>query len=173
MCGAWPPRPKDSPRKSASISITVAKTVITRIVWKEVDRNTLRFHAKVVTADNIGLDLHGHYQKIGRHGVTRWGFSLTYRGNCVRQYDMALKHRNPGGGKVKGPHQTQVFFFAGAAFCLQTQPANIRPRSKSKLAGFLSRSEYRDTRKLSIHHVPVVECFCANSTNLSLSPSKA
>ncbi len=83
----------------------IQKTVITKITWKQRNDNTLCFHAKVLTIDGLGLELHGHWQRVARHGVTRWGFSLTYKGNCVRQYDMALKHRNPGGGTIKGPHK--------------------------------------------------------------------
>jgi hypothetical protein len=84
---------------------TIPKTVATKIAWKGVNQDTLIFHAKVVTSDGLGLDLHGHWQRIGRHGLTRWGFALTYHGNCVRQYDMARKHHNPGSGWVKGQHK--------------------------------------------------------------------
>jgi hypothetical protein len=83
----------------------VTKTVVTRIAWKPSGRDVMLFEAKVVTSDSIGLDLHGHWQRSARHGETRWGFSLTFRGHCVRQYDMARKHHNPGAGWVRGPHK--------------------------------------------------------------------
>lgn len=84
---------------------TVAKTITTKLAWKQQNENTMRFHAKVVTVDGVGLDLRGTWQRIGRHGATRWGFSLLYNGHCVRQYDMARKHHNPGTGWVKGQHK--------------------------------------------------------------------
>jgi hypothetical protein len=81
------------------------KTVITRIAWKALNSNTMRFQAKVVTPEGRGLDLKGCWQRVGRHGDTRWGFSLSYHGNCIRSFDMARKHKNPGGKWVRGPHK--------------------------------------------------------------------
>lgn len=63
------------------------------------------FQAKVLTEDGTGLDLSGYWKKIGRHDRTRWGFALKYMGHCIRTYDMASKHKNPGGGWVRGPHK--------------------------------------------------------------------
>ena len=81
------------------------KTIVTKLRWKPENENTLCFQAKVVTSDGRGLDLHGHWQRIGRHSMTRWGFWLTYHGHCVRQFDMARKHKNAGAGWVRGNHK--------------------------------------------------------------------
>jgi hypothetical protein len=83
---------------------TVPKTVASRITWKSDGLGVFKFQAKVLTADGKGLDLVGYCYKKG--GERKWGFSLTYSGNCVRSYDMSKEHKNPaGGGRVKGPHK--------------------------------------------------------------------
>src|SRR5882762_4818931 len=81
------------------------KYLASRISWKQVGDFKFIFRAKVLTEDGVGLDLVGNWVKNGRHGRTTWGFNLTYFGNCVRTYDMAKIHKNPGGGKIRGPHK--------------------------------------------------------------------
>jgi hypothetical protein len=82
----------------------VPKTVVSRIAWKTDGFGVAKFQAKVLTPDGKGLDLVGYCNKqIGR---LKWGFALTYSGNCVRSYDMAKRHKNPGeAGRIKGPHK--------------------------------------------------------------------
>ena len=82
---------------------TTPKYVASRIVWAAYG-DGFRFRAKVLTEDGIGLDLIGYWGLVG--GERKWGFNLSYFGNCVRSYDMAKVHKNPGGGgKVYGPHK--------------------------------------------------------------------
>jgi hypothetical protein len=85
----------------------VPKKLASRISWQRGDgRNSLIFKATVLAPDGIALELTGHWQKNGRHNRTCWGFSLVYLGHCVRSFDMAKYHRNPGGnGKIRGPHK--------------------------------------------------------------------
>lgn len=82
------------------------KYVASRIVWKRGNgQDVFIFLATVLTEDGEGLDLSGYWQRVGRHNRTCWGFSLKYMGHCVRSYDMAKVHKNPGAGKVRGPHK--------------------------------------------------------------------
>jgi hypothetical protein len=82
------------------------KYVASRISWKQSGDVKFNFQAKVLTEDGTGLDLTGCWQKNSRHNRSKWGFTLTYFGNCIRSYDMAKYHRNPGGlGKIRGPHK--------------------------------------------------------------------
>jgi hypothetical protein len=85
---------------------TVPKYVVSSIKWKPGDGTGIFiFQAQVLTQDGRGLDLTGYWVKNGKYGKSNWGFSLHYFGNLVRSYDMAKKHKNPGGGKVHGPHK--------------------------------------------------------------------
>jgi hypothetical protein len=82
----------------------INKTVVSRINWKPEDDGVYHFQAQVLTPDGKGLQLIGYLHR--KHGMARWGFSLTYNGHCVRSYDMASEHKNPGGtGRIKGPHK--------------------------------------------------------------------
>ena len=74
------------------------KYVPSRISWKDKNPGggVLVFRAKAFTGDGEGLGLVGYWNNRARHGLTRWGFSLTYNKNVVRSYDMAKKHKNPG-----------------------------------------------------------------------------
>ncbi len=83
------------------------KHVASRIRWTPGNGNmVLIFRAHVLTVDGIALDLSGYWKQIGRHNSTRWGFSLKHMGHCIRTYDMAASHKNPGEhGRIKGPHK--------------------------------------------------------------------
>ena len=82
----------------------VPKKVVSRINWKPEAPGVFKFQAQVLTADGKGLHLVGYW--FNKSGVARWGFSLTFNGYCVRSYDMASEHKNPGmTGRVKGPHK--------------------------------------------------------------------
>ena len=118
----------------------VAKTVATKITWKRQNQSTLLFKAKVVTEDGVGLDLHGWWQKNGRHGETRWGFSLTYKGNCVRQYDMAWKHHNPGVGWVRGPHKHKYSSSRIPRFAYKPDPPISEADPNQSLLDFLAEA---------------------------------
>jgi hypothetical protein len=84
----------------------VPKRVISRISWQRANaKDVFIFRAKVLMPTGETLDLTGHWQKNGRHNRTRWGFNLAYLGHCIRSFDMAKYHRNPGGGTVHGPHK--------------------------------------------------------------------
>jgi hypothetical protein len=86
---------------------SVPKYVASRLAWKRGDgEDVFISQATVLTADGNGLDLSGYWQKNGRFNRARWGFSLKYMGHCVRSYDMALVHKNPGGGKSVGRTST-------------------------------------------------------------------
>jgi hypothetical protein len=83
------------------------KYVASKIRWRPGSgEGVLIFQAKVLTQDGTGLDLSGYWKKVGRHNRTRWGFSLKHLGHCIRTYDMADSHKNPGEtGRIKGPHK--------------------------------------------------------------------
>jgi hypothetical protein len=85
----------------------VPKYTVSRISWKRgPGMDVLIFQAQVLAEDGTGLELSGYWQKNGKHNRRTWGFSLKYMGHCVRSYDMAKYHRNPGeSGKIKGPHK--------------------------------------------------------------------
>jgi len=118
----------------------VAKTIVSRIVWKNVNANTVSFRTKVVTGDGLGLDLSGHYQRIGRHGETRWGFSLTFHGHCIRQYDMARKHHNPGIGWVRGPHKHKFSSSRIPRFAYKPAPPIAEVNPNQSLLDFLTEA---------------------------------
>jgi hypothetical protein len=83
---------------------SVPKTVASKINWKPDASGVFKFQAQVLTADGKGLHLIGYWSS--KNSVTKWGFSLTFNGYCVRSYDMASEHKNPGmAGRIKGPHK--------------------------------------------------------------------
>ncbi|MFY9904795.1 MAG: hypothetical protein WAK62_06590, partial [Terriglobales bacterium] len=100
------------------------KQVASRINWKRgPGEDVFIFRAKVLAPDGTGFDLTGHWKKNGRHGRTCWGFSLTYMGHCIRSFDMALYHRNPGGaGKVTGSHKHRFSSSKIARFAYKPDP---------------------------------------------------
>lgn len=116
------------------------KTVVTRITWKAVNPNTLHFQAKVVTDEGRGLDLNGVWQRIGRHGETRWGFSLNYHGNCVRSFDMAWKHKNPGGKWIRGPHKHKFSSSRIPRMAYKPDPAISIAEPNQSLLDFLAEA---------------------------------
>jgi hypothetical protein len=118
----------------------VAKTVVTRINWKAQNDNTLTFHAKVATLDGVGLDLRGVWQRVGRHGETRWGFFLLYKGHCVRQYDMAKKHHNPGIGWVRGQHKHRYSSSRIPRFAYKPDPPISDTELNQSLMDFLTEA---------------------------------
>lgn len=83
------------------------KYVPSRLSWKPGDANGVYvFQATALLQDGTGLDLSGYWKRIERLNRTRWGFALRYLGHCVRSYDMAESHKNPGEhGRIKGPHK--------------------------------------------------------------------
>ena len=84
----------------------IPKRVASKISWQRgLGPGVLIFRATVLAPDGTALELAGHWQQNGRHQRTVWGFTLSYLGHCVRSFDMALYHRNPGGGKITGPHK--------------------------------------------------------------------
>jgi hypothetical protein len=118
----------------------IDKTVITKIRWKAITQAVLIFDAKVISADGTGLDLHGHYTNNGRFGETRWGFSLTYRKHCVRQYDMAHKHHNHGTGWIRGPHKHKYSSSRIPRFAYKPNPPISDVEPNQSLLDFLAEA---------------------------------
>lgn len=84
----------------------VPKYVASRIAWKETNKNSYVFRAKVLTSTGKALDLFGYWKWNIKHNRAHWGFSLRHRGNLIRSFDRASYHRNAGvGGKVRGQHK--------------------------------------------------------------------
>jgi hypothetical protein len=127
------------------------KYTASRIAWKQTTPNKYVFRASVLTEDGQGLDLVGVWQRSDRHGRTRWGFHLSYRGCCVRTYDMAQYHKNPGGlGKVHGPHKHKFSSSRISRFAYKPDPPISEDNPNRALMDFLAeanielRGEYQD-----------------------------
>jgi hypothetical protein len=117
----------------------VPKSVVSRIGWKSAGGDVLKFRAKVLTADGLVLDLIGYWNI--KNGERRWGFSLSYFGNCVRSYDMSEVHRNPGGGgKVRGPHKHKFSSSKIPRFAYKPNPPISEGDPNSALLDFLAEA---------------------------------
>jgi hypothetical protein len=114
----------------------VPKTVASRIAWRPDGSGVFKFQAKVLTADGKGLDLVGYWYK--KNGEQRWGFALTYSGNCVRTYDMSKVHKNPsGGGKVRGPHKHKYSSSKIERYAYKPDPPISEDNANQALMDFL------------------------------------
>lgn len=129
---------------------TVPKYTASRIAWKPGPGNKYIFQCQVLTADGQGLELTGYWTKNGRHNRTTWGFSLHYKGHCVRAYDMCKYHKNPGGqGKVRGPHKHKFSSSKIERFAYKPDPPISEDDPNQSLIDFLReanielRSEYQ------------------------------
>jgi hypothetical protein len=120
----------------------IHKYVASKINWRRgPGTSVFIFRAKILAPDGTGLDLTGHWQKNGRHDRTCWGFSLTYRGHCVRSFDMALYHRNPGGGgKIKGPHKHRFSSSKIARLAYKPDPSISDTDPNQSLMDFLTEA---------------------------------
>jgi hypothetical protein len=117
------------------------KYVASRIRWRAgTGEGVFIFQAKVLTEDGTGLDLSGYYDKVGRHDRTRWGFSLKYMGHCVRTYDMAAKHKNPGEGWIKGPHKHKFSSSKIERYAYKPDPPISEADPNQALMDFLKES---------------------------------
>lgn len=126
------------------------KYTASRIAWKGIAADKLSFKAQVLTHDGRGLDLAGWYAKAGRGGKPIWGFSLYYRGHCIRSYDMSKYHKNPQkGGKARGPHKHRFSSSRIPRFAYKPDPAIRETNPNDALMDFLAeaniemRSEYQ------------------------------
>lgn len=118
----------------------VPKTLASRIEWKRGQgKDVLIFQAKVLTPDGLGLDLAGHWKKNGRHNRTYWGFNLTYLGYCIRSYDMAIYHRNPG-QKIRGPHKHKYSSSLIDRFAYKPDPPLSEDDANETLLDFLKEA---------------------------------
>lgn len=116
----------------------VRKTIASRIAWKANGPNVLFFQAKVLTPDGTALDLSGYWNKAPRHGHTRWGFTLSFYGHCVRSYDMAQSHKNPGeSGRIKGPHKHKYSSSRIPRYAYKPDPAICDDNPNKALLDFL------------------------------------
>jgi hypothetical protein len=120
----------------------VPKFVLSQLEWKIGEgKDIFIFRAKVLTSDGAGLDLTGYWQKNGRHNRTCWGFSLYYLGHCVRSYDMAKTHKNPGGGgRVRGPHKHKYSSSKIDRFAYKPDPALSETDANQGLLDFLAEA---------------------------------
>jgi len=118
----------------------VPKTVASRITWRPDAFGIFKFQAKVLTADGKGLDLVGYcYKKSG--GEQKWGFTLTYSGNCVRSYDMSKSHKNPGEtGRVKGPHKHKYSSSKIERYAYKPEPPISEDDPNQSLMDFLAEA---------------------------------
>ncbi len=114
----------------------VSKYVASRIAWKSDAQGALKFQAKVLTPDGKGLDLIGYWYK--KNNEPRWGFSLTFSGYCVRSYDMAKRHKNPGGGgTIKGPHKHKYSSSKIDRYAFKPEPQISESNPNQALMDFL------------------------------------
>jgi hypothetical protein len=112
-----------------------------RIRWRSGSGEAVYiFQAKVLTEDGTGLDLTGYWQKNGKHNCTRWGFSLRYMGHCVRSYDMATKHKNPGEGWIRGPHKHKFSSSKIERYAYKPDPPISETDANQALIDFLKES---------------------------------
>src|SRR5690242_2530460 len=114
----------------------VPKYVASRIEWNADGPRKFIFLAKVLTEDGTGLDLSGYWMINPEYNRRTWGFNLMYFGNCIRMYDMAKCHRNPGGGKVKGPHKHKFSSSKIARFAYKPDPPISEDDPNSALIDF-------------------------------------
>lgn len=117
------------------------KYTASRISWKHKNLYTHSFRASVLTEDGTGLELIGYIARNERHGRTTWGFTLTYRGHCVRSYDMAKYHKNPGGqGKVHGAHKHKYSSSKINRFAYKPEPPICEDNPNAALMDFLKEA---------------------------------
>ena len=120
------------------------KYVASQINWEPRTPDVFIFRAKVLTDDGIGLDLTGHWKRNGRFGRTLWGFDLRYRRRIVRGYDMAAKHKNPGGGgHIRGPHKHRFSSSKIDRFAYLPQPPISTADANQALLDFLKECNIR------------------------------
>lgn len=117
----------------------VPKRVVSQINWKAEAFGIFKFQAQVLTADGQGLDLVGYWYK--KDKTPKWGFSLSYNGHCVRSYDMAQAHKNPGmTGRVKGPHKHRYSSSKIERFAYKPDPAISENDANEALMEFLDEA---------------------------------
>ena len=83
------------------------KYVASTIMWEPENDASVKFRAQVLSRNEpYGFELVGYWQKRSKYNRATWGFSLTFHRHCIRSYDMAKQHKNPGEvGKIRGPHK--------------------------------------------------------------------
>jgi hypothetical protein len=120
----------------------IRKTVASRITWRQgTSPLVFIFQATVLAPDGTGLDLSGYWNKNLHHRRTRWGFSLSYCGHCVRSYDMAISHKNPGeAGRIKGPHKHKFSSSKIPRFAYKPDPAISDDNANRALMDFLEEA---------------------------------
>jgi hypothetical protein len=120
---------------------SIPKFVASSIHWKPGDGpGKYIFQAQILTQDGRGLDLNGVWVRNSKYGVATWGFSLYFFGNLVRSYDMAKKHKNPGGGKVRGPHKHRFTSSKIHRFAYKPDPPISEADPNQALMDFLKES---------------------------------
>jgi hypothetical protein len=119
----------------------VPKYLASRISWKQMGNFKFVCQAKVLAEDGTGLDLFGYWVKSGRHNRSTWGFTLSYFGNCVRTYDRAKYHRNPGmRGKIRGPHKHRFSSSKIPRFAYTPEPPIAEGNPNLALLDFLTEA---------------------------------
>ena len=120
----------------------IRKIVASRISWKQGESPLVFiFQASVLTPDGAGLDLSGYWSKNLRHNRTRWGFSLRYCGHCIRSYDMASSHKNPGeSGRIIGPHKHRYSSSRIPRFAYKPDPPIDEDNTNRALMDFLEEA---------------------------------
>jgi hypothetical protein len=121
---------------------SVPKRTASRISWRQGSVNTvLIFQSTVLTADGTTLHLSGYWKKNDRHDRTAWGFALKYKGHCIRSFDMATYHKNPGGGgKVRGPHKHKFSSSKISRYAYKPDPPIADTEPNESLLDFLKEA---------------------------------
>jgi hypothetical protein len=126
------------------------KYTASRVSWKPVTADKYILRVQVLTEDGQGLELTGYWTRNGRHNRSHWGFHLGFKGNCIRSYDMAKYHKNPGGrGKVVGPHKHRFCSSKIERLAYKPDPEISEENPNKALLDFLKegnielRSEYQ------------------------------
>jgi hypothetical protein len=135
---------------------SVRKIVASNISWKQGESPLVfLFQAKVLAPDGAGLDLTGYWNRHVKHNRTRWGFSLKYFGHCVRSYDMASYHKNPGeAGKIRGPHKHKYSSSRIPRYAYKPNPPICEVDANKSLMDFLEEANTELPRRYQYFMFP-------------------
>jgi hypothetical protein len=123
----------------------VPKYVASKLEWRPEGDRTVKFRAQVLSVDNsTALDLIGYWGFNPRYSRKIWGFNLSYRKHCIRQYDMAAKHKNFGEvGSIRGPHKHRFSSSRIPRYAYKPNPPISESNPNQALMDFLDEANVR------------------------------
>lgn len=121
------------------------KYVASKIEWKRDGEHMMKFRAQVLTADNaMVLDLVGYWGYNPRYQRKVWGFNLSYKRHCIRQYDMGARHKNLGEPTtVRGPHKHRFSESRVPRYAYKPNPPISESDPNRALMDFLAEANIR------------------------------